>query len=301
MVAVTQVLIISILISVGYFLTRKQIFTEKTGKELSYLLVNFVTPMLIINSFQIDYTPEKMNSMLTAFALGFLSYAVVIAFSFLYCGKKSESKIERLSIIFSNAGFMGIPLVAGIYGEEGVFYASVMVIILNIVFWTYGITAVRGSFSADNIKKIVFSPCLISVVIGIVFFMTNLKMPEPFASVATHLANLNTPLAMIVSGISIAQSDIPAMLKKAKLYKIMAGKLLIAPMLTAVAFMLIPAPVLIKKIIVLQVACPAAAIVGIAVLQNGEDNRTATEYFSMTTLVSMATIPVIDLFCRLIF
>lgn len=301
MVAVTQVLIISILISVGYFLTRKQIFTEKTGKELSYLLVNFVTPMLIINSFQIDYTPEKMNSMLTAFALGFLSYAVVIAFSFLYCGKKSESKIERLSIIFSNAGFMGIPLVAGIYGEEGVFYASVMVIILNIVFWTYGITAVRGSFSADNIKKIVFSPCLISVVIGIVFFMTNLKMPEPFASVATHLANLNTPLAMIVSGISIAQSDIPAMLKKAKLYKIMAGKLLIAPMLTALAFMLIPAPVLIKKIIVLQVACPAAAIVGIAVLQNGEDNRTATEYFSMTTLVSMATIPVIDLFCRLIF
>lgn len=301
MVAVTQVLIISILISVGYFLTRKQIFTEKTGKELSYLLVNFVTPMLIINSFQIDYTPEKMNSMLTAFALGFLSYAVVIAFSFLYCGKKSESKIERLSIIFSNAGFMGIPLVAGIYGEEGVFYASVMVIILNIVFWTYGITAVRGSFSADNIKKIVFSPCLISVVIGIVFFMTNLKMPEPFASVATHLANLNTPLAMIVSGISIAQSDIPAMLKKAKLYKIMAGKLLIAPMLTALAFMLIPAPVLIKKIIVLQVACPTAAIVGIAVLQNGEDNRTATEYFSMTTLVSMATIPVIDLFCRLIF
>ena len=120
MVAVMQVLVISILISIGYFLAKKKIFTQTTGKELSYLLVNFVTPMLIFNSFQIDYTPQKLSEMLIAFALGFLSYAIVILFSFLYCGKGSGNKIERLSIIFSNAGFMGIPLVAGMYGEEGV-------------------------------------------------------------------------------------------------------------------------------------------------------------------------------------
>lgn len=301
MVAVMQVLVISILISIGYFLAKKKIFTQTTGKELSYLLVNFVTPMLIFNSFQIDYTPQKLSEMLTAFALGFLSYTIVILFSFLYCGKGSENKTERLSIIFSNAGFMGIPLVAGMYGEEGVFFASVMVIILNIVFWTYGISAVRGSFSKESIKKIVFSPCLIAVAAGLIFFLAKMRIPDPFASAAVHLANLNTPLAMIVSGISIAQSDIRAMFKKTKLYKVLFGKLLFAPILTALIFMLIPAPAIIKKIIVLQVACPTAAIIGITVLQYGGDNKTATEYFGLTTLVSMVTIPIINLFCNLVF
>ena len=301
MVTVIQVSVIAILIAVGYFLAKKQIFTPVTGKELSWLLINIVTPALILNSFQLEYTPEKLGSLLTTFFLGFLSYAVVIAFSFLYCGRGEEHKVERLSIIFSNAGFMGIPLIEGIFGTEGVFYAAIFGAIFNIVFWTYGIAAVRGQFSLKSLKTILLSPTILAVAVGLVLFVEQIRLPEPIASVTRHLSNLNTPLAMMIAGISIAQSDLGAVFRKLRLYKILAGKLFLAPMLVAAVFLLLPGSGFIKEIIVLQTACPVAAIIGISILQQGGDNRSATEYFTLTTLSSMVTLPLIKLFCGWLF
>ncbi len=297
MITIIQVLVIAILIAIGFFLAKTNIFTDKTSKELSYLLINIITPALILNSFQIDYTPEKLNSLLITFGLSFLAYAIVIVFSFLYCGKDEKNKIERLIITFSNAGFMGIPLTAGIYGNEGVFYASIMVIVFNITFWSYGIAVIRGNFSSESLKQILFSPTIISVLIGIILFVLNIKLPEPLFSVSKHLANMNTPLAMLVAGISISQSNILSILKNKKLYKTILGKLIFAPIIVAVVYMFIPVSTIIKEILVLQVACPAAASIGIAIIQYNGDNKTATEYFTLTTLMSIITIPIVQLLC----
>ena len=301
MIAVIQVSIIAILIAIGYFLAKKEIFTPKTGQQLSYLLINFVTPMLILDSFQIDYTPEKLHSLLFAFFLAFLSYAVMIAFSFLYCGKKPEALVDRLSLMFPNVGFMGLPLIAGMYGDTGVFYASIMVITFNVMFWTYGITVIQGSFSAKNLKKILFSPTILAVVLGLIFFLFQFRLPEPLCSVSKHLANLNTPLAMIVAGICISQSNLLSLFKNRKLYKLLVGKLLLAPLLVAAVYLLLPGDPMVKEILVVQVGCPTAALVGITLLQQNMDNRTATEYFAMTTLVSMVTIPIIHAICGFLF
>ena len=301
MTTVIQVLIIAILILVGFFLAKKNVFTEKTGKELSYMLINFVTPALILNSFQIDYTPEKLSSLIITFVFGFLSYAIIILFSFLYCGKGEKEKIERLVITFSNAGFMGIPLIEGVFGSEGVFYASIMVIIFNIMFWSYGIAVVKGRFSKESFKQILFSPTIISVVIGIAMFIARIKLPEPFASVTSHLANMNTPVAMMVAGISISQSNIVAALKNRSLYKMLIGKLFLAPLIIALLFMPLPIDNMIKQVLVLQIACPSAAIIGISTLQYGGNSKLATEYFTVTTIFSMLSIPIVKALCDLIF
>lgn len=301
MVAAMQTLIIALLISVGFFLTKKNVLTEPTGKEMSTLLVNVVTPALILNSFQIEYTPEKQAGLLLTFALGFLSFAITIAFSFLFCGRGAQNKIERLSVTFSNAGFVGIPLVAGLYGSEGVFYASIFVITFNIVFWTYGISVLRGHFSKESLKKILLSPTILAVAAGLLLFTFHLRLPEPFSSVAMHLANLNTPLAMIVAGISIAQSDLLSILKNKQLYKTLVGKLIFAPILIALIFSMLPVSEMIRQIVILQVACPTAAFISIAALQCGLDNKTATEYFALTTPISIVTLPLIKLFCDFLF
>lgn len=301
MIAVIQVSVIAILIAIGYSLAKKEIFTPKTGQQLSYLLINFVTPVLILNSFQIDYTPEKLHSLLSAFFLAFFSYAVVIAFSFLYCGRKPSAKVDRLSLIFPNVGFMGLPLIAGMYGDTGVFYASIMVITFNVMFWTYGITVIQGSFSQKNLKKILLSPTILAVLLGLCLFLFQIRLPEPLSSVADHLSSLNTPLAMMVAGISISQSDLLSVFKNRKLYKLLVGKLLAAPLLVAAVYLLLPGDPMVKEILVIQVGCPTAALIGITLLQQEMDNRTATEYFTMTTLVSMLTIPLIKLLCGWIF
>ena len=300
MTAVIQVCVIALLISVGFFLAKKKIFTRKTGQSLSYLLVNFVTPALILQSFQLDYTPDKLHGLLTAALLVLISYVVVIAFSFLLFGKTKEHRIERLAVTFSNVGFMGLPLVSGIYGAEGVFYASIAVIGFNVVFWTFGITVLRGKLSRENVKKILLSPTLIAVAAGLILFLFRIRLPDPFASVVHHLANLNTPIAMIVAGISISESHPSSALKNVQLYKVLAGKLLLVPLLLAGVFAMIPAPRLIKQVLVLQQACPPAVLISTVLLQCGKDDRKATEYFVITTIVSMVTIPLVHFLSGLI-
>ena len=301
MTAILQTLIIALLIAVGYILSKKQMLSVQTGKEMTDLLINVVTPALILDSFQIECTPEKRNGLLTIVLLAVVSYAVVIAFSYLYCGRGAQNRIERLSITFSNAGFMGIPLIAGLYGSEGVFYASIFVIMFNIMFWTYGISVLNGRFTKGSLRKVLVSPTMLAVGVGLLLFILHLRLPEPLLSVTKHLANLNTPLAMIIAGITMSQSNFSSVLKNKKLYKTMLGKLIFAPILTAIVFSFIPVPSMLREIVVIQIACPVAAMIGIVALQVGADNKSATEYFALTTPISILTLPVIKLFCEWIF
>ena len=301
MIAVQQVLVIAMLIAVGFFLGKKKRFTQETGKQLSWLLIHIVTPMVIFKSFQMEYSPQRVLQLLETVGLAFLSFLIVIVFSFFYWGKGKNRKVERIAVSFSNVGFMGLPLVAGIYGEEGVLFASVMVMVFNVVYFTYGITVIRGNFSLKELGKILCSPTILSVFVGILFFVLRIPVPEPIYSVVESLASLNTPLAMLVAGLSISRSNLKEVIQNPITYKMAVGKLFLAPLCTAAVFMLLPVAGLVREVIVLQVGCPTAALVGISLMECGQDNRRAVDYFAVTTLLSILTIPVVKLLCQSIF
>lgn len=133
--------------------------------------------------------------------------------------KKEVRGIIRFATTFSNAAYMGFPLIQAMYGSEGVLYASVYVTVFNILLWTVGIVYVSESMSfKELLKKIVTCPPIISVAVGLVIFLARIPVADVLKDTFNVVGGMNTPLSMIITGITISQFQLLSILKDKRVY-----------------------------------------------------------------------------------
>ena len=144
----------------------------------------------------------------------------------------SRNRIDEFSSAFSNAGFIGIPLVQSIFGDNAIFYISILIVLVGVFQWTYGVYTITDDKKFININKIIRNPIMISVFIGLIIFSLNIKMTPLINTIFTQIGAMNTPLAMMVCGVYLAQSDIPSIIKKKHVYIVSLFRLIIIPLIT---------------------------------------------------------------------
>lgn len=152
--------------------------------------------------------------------------ALSIGITFLM--KKEVRGIIRFATTFSNAAYMGFPLIQAMYGSEGVLYASVYVTVFNILLWTVGIVYVSESMSfKELLKKIVTCPPIISVAVGLVIFLARIPVADVLKDTFNVVGGMNTPLSMIITGITISQFPLLSILRiKECILRLFSGCLL---------------------------------------------------------------------------
>lgn len=123
-----QTIIMLILITVGILCSKTKIISKESNKDLSKFVLQVVNPVMIFMSYQTDYKPELVKNLLLTFVLSLGAYAVTILLVYLLIPSKKgrEIEVERFSAIYSNCGFMGIPLVNALFGMEGVFISRLL-------------------------------------------------------------------------------------------------------------------------------------------------------------------------------
>lgn len=290
---IIKVAVILILILVGYFVVKKGMFSQKGLSEVTDFLIHIVTPCLIISSFMTadSGTLEAMDLFL-AVALPVVSIAISIALSYLFFRKetKPRQKVLRFAMIFSNVGFMGVPLVEGIVGVDGVLYSSFFIAVFNVICWTYGYAMMGGG--RVSLKTLLLNPGVIGLAIGLPIYFLNIRLPELIASPIEMLAEVNTPLAMLVVGGYIARVELKAFFSDLAVYKMSALRLLVAPALyLAVALLVRPNDTLLLSSVI-QAATPVAATCVLLAVQHGGDAELASKCVAVTTVISVLTIPV---------
>ena len=204
---IEQVVIMALLAGVGILCRKLKLLDDACTKKLSTVVLNFATPMVILVSYQKPFDPETLNTLLLSFLIAIISYVIAfILVPFIIRSKDKEGQlIERFSCLYSNCAFMGIPLIQGVYGTEGVFCLTAYVTMFNLCSWTHGVVMMKGG--KPNFKqmlKSLLSPSIIVTIIGIILFLCNFTLPNVILETAQHLANINTPLAMIIAGSTIA-------------------------------------------------------------------------------------------------
>ncbi len=294
MVIINQILIIAILFLIGIFCYKKGLVTNEASKSLSSLVVNIINPAILINSFQIEYSNERLKMLLYVFALSFLSYAIIIPLANLFNRKGQSINIDRIASIYSNCGFIGIPIANSLYGSEGVFYISGYIVAFNLLFWTHGVTVMEKKFDKNNLKKIFLSPAIISILIGISLFLLRIDIINPLGDTIEQIAAVTTPLTMIIAGVSIAQTNFLETLKQIKVYKVTFLKLILLPLAVYAVILFIPFPDTVKNIVILGCACPTSTMGTILAVKTGQDHILMTQYFAVTTVLSLITLPAIQ-------
>lgn len=294
MTVLKQVIIMAMLIMTGVLCYKIKIITKESTKSLSSLVLMVVNPLILIVSYQISYKKELFNGLLWMLGLSFVSIFIAIILSHVFIRKKGERlPIERFSAVYSNCAFMGIPLVNGIYGTEGVFYLTAFVTVFNILVWTHGVFLIKGKFNIKMITDAIKTPAIIAAVIGFLLFILKIKIPETPLKAMNYIADMNTPLAMLAAGASIAQTNILRALKNYRLYLTGAVKLIAVPLAAALIFSLLPLNKIVAGTAVLASACPTAATCTLFAIKFKKDAIYASEIFAVTTIMSVIILPLI--------
>lgn len=287
-----------IMMLVGFICGKTGLIDFDGNKKLSRLSLWLVNPMIIFMSFQSEYSPRIAKNLAITFALCITVYALHIAVATLIVPKKNkEYAVERMSLIFSNNAFIGIPLVSSVFGKDGVIYLTMSIAAFNILIWTYGVTLMKGEKTnlRESLKKLC-TPAIISVILGIVCFLCRFTLPNVIAEPLDTIGSMNTPLAMLVAGSTLAGTNLLGCLKKPRLYLICFLKLLALPALSALSIFWLAhfgvSPMAIS-VVMIATACPSAAAVTMFAHAYNRDSVWASEIFAMSTLFSVVSIPAI--------
>ena len=237
-----QAAVMFILLFFGYFLYKKKLLSDESTKQLSAITLTIVNPIVIFNSYMMDFNIELLKGLGISFVLAVAAHLVLIAASTAAVRKTGKNyMIERFAITYSNCAFMGIPLIKSTFGDEGVFYLTGFITVFNLFMWTHGTLLMSGQKSsgigetAKNIGKVMISPAILSIVLGMIFFFTGLRLPSVIQTPLDYIGSLNTPLAMIVSGATIAKAGLLRGFKNPRVYYIQLFKLILAPAVITVA------------------------------------------------------------------
>lgn len=296
---VNQIMISFLLMLVGMICYKCKIISAKTNEELTNFVLTVANPALIISSYQIEYNSTLVRNILIAFGLSVLTHAIMVVISSIVTNKsRSEWAIERFSLIYSNCGFIGIPLVQSLFGAEGVIYVTSYITVFNLLVWTHGVRMFAGAEKEENvIKAIVTTPALIAVLSGIILFGFQIQLPVVVSSTIEYLGNLNTPLAMVAAGVSVMQVDISKTLKNVRNYYLCFWRLLCLPLLCYIVMRFFNIEDIVLQTILLATACPTGATGIMFAIKYKKNDAYASGIFAMTTVLSLITLPLVFYCC----
>lgn len=294
-----KTLVMVILALAGAASYKSGIVDETVNKKLSELVLTLFTPVLLFTSFQKNFSKDLLSGLAAAASLSLASFAVIwfICKCVVYRQEKDYAAVEHIAMMYSNCGFIGIPMAQGIWGTDGVFYMTAYVAAANFLLWSHGVIVMSGKRDMRSLGNVFTSPTILSIVLGVFCFLAQIRIPAIMKEPMDMIANMNTPMAMMVAGINIAQADLKHTFKKRRLYWLSFVKLILMPMSLVGLFLLIPAGREVKTVMVLATSCPVGVTGSLFALRYGKDAVYASELFAMSTVISIVTVPFMMLFC----
>ena len=292
-----QTIIMFALMLLGLLLSRRGMITEQGSRDLSNVLLYAVIPCVILRSYMSEFSTEKLRAMGLSALIAVIAFAASIAVAYLTCG--TRHRIENFAVAFGNAGFIGIPLVTAVFGPEAAFYVVSFSTFANLLQWTYGIVIISGKKETMNLRMVFVNPVFISMVIGIALFVLQPTLPTVITGTIGYIADGNTVLAMIILGYYLSKVQLRGLFADVRLYLFSALRLLVVPAVTILVFLPFPfARGEITLITLIAAATPIASSTAIFAQKFDQDYRRAVSYVCLSTILSVATLPLVMLFAE---
>ncbi len=282
--------ILSMLVAcfVGFVIVKGKALATEDSKIVSKMIAYVCSPCAIISAFMVEITAERILGVAITFAVAIGWHMIVIAAIKLLGDKLDLNAIERASIIYSNAGYLVIPIVYSVFGPEWVLYTMGFTVTQTVLYWSHCTSLLCGTKNM-NWKKILLNPNFIAMYIGVALFLTGIQLPTFLESSISDFGGMIGAISMFVIGMLIGNQNLKEMFSVRKLYFISFFRLLVIPVFTVLLFIgvkqVISHPDLYNILtIVLLSAC---APVGAMVTQLSQIYELDSEYAGKINLVSV--------------
>lgn len=298
MVVFQTMLKLFLLLILGFVLFKCHIFDEYTNKKISALIVNVASPMLIISSIA---GVEGSNKSIVFLMIG---AGILMYIGFIILGKiinrifpfpKKDWPVYECMVVFANTGFMGYPVLLDVFGQEAVFYASLIHMAFNFFVYTYAIMCLTKGDDSEfklNFKQLL-TPGIILIFVGIFIYLFDIQLPSVLMDTINSVGSLTAPLSMIMIGSSLAVYPIKDSFTDWRSYVFAFVRLMIVPFVTMIMCRLLHIDAYYANITIITNAMPVGSMVLMLATQYNANVKIVTRNIVVSTLLSVITIPIV--------
>ena len=295
-IVLQQMGVITILVAIGIYLYKRKTIDDTVSQKLSVIIMDICNPALILASILSGNITATHKDLITALILGASFYAGLIILGFilpkiLRCDKYS-SRFYNLMTIYTNVGFIGLPVARAILPENAILYVIVCNVMYSLLFYTHGLVVLSNGKEKMKFSKI-FSPGTITAILALVVFWFDYKPPRIINDSISFIGNATVFLSMSLLGVSIARSNFIKGFKNIRIWLYIAIRMIIVPIglffaLKAMKF---------NSVTILGLCLMAAMPVGnLPLIQSekmGEDTEILSNAIAISTIVSIISITVL--------
>lgn len=299
--AASQVGTMFLMMAVGFALARLGKLTPASIPQLTNLLLNAVLPCMLVDSLQIARTPALLETMGRAAVLTAALYALFCLLTALLFRRQAPAtgKVLRFGTLYGNVGFMGLPLVQLVLGDQAMIYGVITLVVFNLYNWSQGVVLMGGRGQV-SLRQAVLNPGILGTAVGLALFLGNCTLPAMVGSAVRFLGSMNTPLAMVIIGAQMAAADWGAVFRNRSILASALVKLALMPLLTALLLLpLRPEPGLYRAAVLLA-GVPTASITAMFAQRYGQDVSTSAQLVTVSTLLSILTLPCVGALAALL-
>ncbi|GEK90444.1 AEC family transporter [Alkalibacterium kapii] len=290
LVIFNQLLQMYIIMMFGFVLVRFNYLNMEGSQQLAQVVTKFIIPIVIVMSFQKDYDSSQLYLLFKTFigTLAIILSRIALAHTLL----RNRSKIDRYAAVFSNNGFMGIPIVLELLGYEGIFYLSVYIVTSTVFQYTYGKWMLSEGREVITLLSILSNPASLGAFIGLGLYLSRISLPTILYNSLDTIGSLSSPLGMILLGGYLARSKVKDIFLRKANYWTVAVRLIISPIIGI--FLLWVLPIThpsVLLILAITNATPTAVNTAIFSQLYGGDYEYGARLIVLASLLSIVTIP----------
>ena len=292
-----QIIKLFIILLLGFLLVKFGLLKASDSKSVSVILVYLILPCMIINAFQIDYTPQVRTGLIFTIAASVIVHLIFIAVTALLKRLLGLDTIEQMTVIYTNGGILVIPLVQAMLGDDYVIYSCSFIVVQIILLWTHCKQKLCSGQKLE-LKSIFLNANMVAIYVGIILFFTQIHLPDVIGGTIDMLANMVGPMGMLLAGMVIAEVPLKTVFNRKRNYVSTALRLIVYPIFVLFLMKIICAfiGIMDAKQILLTVylasVTPACATVTSMAQLYDKDAAYASSLYVLTTLLSIVTMPV---------
>jgi predicted permease len=296
-----QMTVLFLLILIGYLLAKLKAVPENTSTVLSKLENNLLVPALVLGTFISNFTTEKLGSAWKLFLFSFVTGIIMILLAILVgkCCSKDQyiRNIYTYGLAFSNFGFMGNAVVSVVFPEMFVDYLIfTMALWMMVYMWGVPCLLIPSEGEKQTIKsrlKSFANPMFAALIIGAIIGLGGITLPTPIMTVITTAGNCMSPIAMLLTGITVANMDVKKVLSMKSIYVVSLVRLIVFPLIFIGVFKFMPMTQTIMVCTICSLAMPLGLSTIVVPGGYGRDTSVAAGMAIVSHLLSAITIPII--------
>jgi predicted permease len=295
-----------IMIIMGYTLVKLKIVKSEDSKVLSMVCLYLIMPCVIINSFLIDFTPEKLKGLGLAVGVAIVIHFVAWIFIKILGKVLNFNPVEKASVMYSNAANMVIPVAMSVLGDEWVLYSSAFVSVQLVLLWTH-CKSMLSNEKGFELKKIYTNINLIAIFIGILLFITKIHIPSVLQGTLKSVGGTVAPISMIITGMIMAGAELKKVFSNGRIYLVLFFRMIFFPFIvfliiyfTGITNVMDNGAMILLVTFIATITPTASSITQMAQVY-GNNEQYAGAINIMTTIASIMTMPImVALYCSFI-